>query len=276
MDEKNKQITEELSEKAEKAVAQAKDKIAGQLDSEQMKKAAQSVADKSKETFEKARNMAENIDAEEINKNVKEIGAKTKEELNKRSKKEIAAGVIVAVVVLAVLTKLGWSNIFGWLFWISLAYLIYSIVKKKPKKKAVIAMIIFFVLTGVFADGGVGGKSDLFDVCNMTAQEIEKQYGAPEVSRNLPDGTLEYDYDGWSCAIKFSGSNSVLLSQGDNTLMGIAIGDSLQKVDEIMSKKNAVEDTYYSNAKTFFVEPYTVFVMFDADKHVTTVRVRIE
>lgn len=45
------------------------------------------MADKSKEAFEKAKNMAENIDTEEINKHVKKIGKETKKEFKKHSKK---------------------------------------------------------------------------------------------------------------------------------------------------------------------------------------------
>lgn len=267
-----------MDEKLEKAAAQAKDKIAEQLDREQMKKTAQAVAGKSKETFEKARNMAENIDTEEINKNVKEISTKTKEELNKHSKKEIAVGVIIVLVVLAVLSKLGWANVFTWLFLISLAYLIYDVVKKKPKKKAVIATIVFFVLTAVFASGGVGGKNELMDIYTMTPEKIKKQYGEPESVRDLPDGTVEYNYDGWSYAIHTSGYYSLALDGGDNMLAGVSIGDSPQEVNNAMSKNNAVEDIYTSkdNVTVYLVGPYAVNVLFDDNDKVSFVNSQIK
>lgn len=258
-----------MDEKLEKAAAQAKDKIAEQLDREQMKKTAQAVAGKSKETFEKARNMAENIDTEEINKNVKEISTKTKEELNKHSKKEIAVGVIIVLVVLAVLSKLGWGNIFAWLFWISVAYLIYDVVKKKPKKKAVIAAIVFFVLSGVFASGGVGGKSELMDIYGMTPQEVEKQYGKADSVSETPSGGIRCVYDGgdWSCTYNPAGYASVNLSSGNNTLMGIAIGDTEEKVDKIMNEKGAVEDVSYSDTgKGFFIGDCNVQCEFENNK----------
>lgn len=260
-----------MDEKLEKAAAQAKDKIAEQLDREQMKKTAQAVADKSKETFEKARNMAENIDTEEINKNVKEISTKTKEELNKHSKKEIAVGIIIVLVVLAVLSKLGWANVFTWLFLISLAYLIYDVVKKKPKKKAAIATIVFFVLTAVFASGDVGGKSELMDIYGMTPQEVEKQYGKADSVSEALSGGIECVYDGgdWSCTYHPAGYVfAIALSSGNNTLMGIAIGDTEEKVDKIMNEKGAVEGGYVldDTGKSFLIEDCEVDCYFENNK----------
>lgn len=103
------------------------------------KELAGAVADKSKEAFEKAKNMAENIDTEEINKNVKEISEKTKKELEKQSKKAKNASTGITA------------------FW-----------KKLSKRnKIIVAVVGIIIVCGLFS----GGKSAISGGGKVTSGE---------------------------------------------------------------------------------------------------------
>lgn len=103
------------------------------------KELAGAVADKSKEAFEKAKNMAENIDAKEINKNVKEISKKTKKELEKHSKNAKNASLGTAA------------------FW-----------KKLSKRNKIIVTVVgIIIICGLFS----GGKSAISSGGKVTSKE---------------------------------------------------------------------------------------------------------
>lgn len=64
-------------------------------------------------------------------------------------KKKVIIGISVVIVAVCILGAIGWDRVFAFLFLVSLGILIYRAVKKKPKKHAVAAVIVFFVLTGI-------------------------------------------------------------------------------------------------------------------------------
>lgn len=116
------------------------------------KELAGAVADKSKEAFEKAKNMAENIDTEEINKNVKEISRKTKKELEKHSKKAKNASSGIAA------------------FW-----------KKLSKRNKIIVTVVgIVIICGLFS----GGKSAISGGGKVTS----KKGGEKLLREILPSG----------------------------------------------------------------------------------------
>lgn len=254
MDEKLKKATEELSNKTGKAATRAKDKIAGQLDSEQIKKTAQAAADKSKETVEKVKNMAENIDAGEINKNVKEIGKKTKKELSKHSKKEIAIGIVILLILFAVLSRIGWGIAFEGLLFVSVGILIYDIVKKKKKKYAIVATLALALLTGYF-NSNIGiahvvSEDDLIHVFGKTQQEITQKYGNAKGIETLDSEVCWIYYDYWAYSLRMDLNRVITLlsTDRDKTLGGISVGDTRKKVDKIMKKAGLKETTAVSGA----------------------------
>lgn len=205
------------------------------------KELADAVADKSKEAIGKAKNMAENIDAEEINKNVKEISKKTKKELEKHSKKEIAVGAAVIIVLFAILSKIGWANIFAGLLVVDIIFLIYDIVQKKKKRNSIIIMVVLLLLIGVFDRGqgisSVAPKNDLIHVFGKTSGQIEKEYGKAS-NASLDGEVYMFAYEGWAYFQNISLSTPTIigLNFGNKTLGGISIGDTKDKVDKIMKK----------------------------------------
>lgn len=124
------------------------------------KELAGAVADKSKEAFEKAKNMAENIDTEEINKNVKEISRKTKKELEKHSKKAKNASSGIAA------------------FW-----------KKLSKRNKIIVTVVgIVIICGLFS----GGKSAISGGGKVTSKES----GEKLLREILPSGEYKIQYKG--------------------------------------------------------------------------------
>lgn len=92
-----------------------------------------------------------------------------------KSKKKIIIGVIITLFIIGMLSAIGFGKVFTVLMLISLGYLIYVCVKKKPKRNAIITFAILFVLTGTANMNLSDSKAD-FVHSNVNVNTFLSQY----------------------------------------------------------------------------------------------------
>lgn len=219
----------------------------------------QSIQNTAKEKIAPYKEKAETVEGIKVEKKDKKIDIK----------KTIA---IIGVAVL--LISIGLDMVFTILMLVSLGILIYNTVKKKPKRNAAIAFIVFFILTGVVGMLETDSNTDdVLSYLGMPQSEVLEEYSADnfysEYNLLTNEGKAE---DGKPYITMTANGNvcTVILESGMNSSLNVAgvyIGDSVDDMNNSMKKVNGVYDTEYSisgtlETYTFKYDNYNVQVIF--------------
>lgn len=240
-----KKAAKELAEKTGKAADIAKDKIASQMESENVKNATQAAAKAAKESKEKFTKHGKSFAQD-----VRELKGGAKTEKNyKTAFKMVLLVCTVALIALFIHEMIGFDMVFEICALIALAVLIYMAVKKKPKKNAAVALIVFTVLSGIFgAMTGSGHVPDnVLDYMGTKDRAVYKTYDKSDFyDDGFGMGTLENENNNHSGLPHISIANgkvdSITLDSGMNTAFnvgGLRIGDNENQVGACMEKLNA-------------------------------------
>ena len=92
------------------------------------------------------------------------------------NKRNIIILAIVLLVAAAIVKTVGLASVFGFLALVSFAYLVYKIVKKEPKKKAVIALAVCLVLSGAAGMSSGGLSDDVLDYLGTKESVVYRTY----------------------------------------------------------------------------------------------------
>ncbi len=238
-----KKAAKELAEKTGKAANMAKDKIADQMESENVKNATQAAAKAAKESKEKITKHSKSFAQD-----VRELKGGAKTEKNyKTAFKMVLLICVVAFIALFIHEMIGFDMVFEICALIALAILIYKAVKKKPKKNAAVALIAFTVLSGIFgAMTGSGRVPDnVLDYIGTKEQAVYKTYDKSDFYDD-GFGMLDNESNNHSGLPHISIANgkveSVTLDSGMNTAFnveGLRIGDNVNQLETCMEKLNA-------------------------------------
>jgi hypothetical protein len=190
----------------------------------------------------------------------------------KVDKKKIAIGVAALIVVIAIISAIGLSKIFTALFVVSLGVLIYKCVKKKPKRNAIIAVVVFLVLAGVAEMFSGGSGDDLLAYLGTSQEKVFKEY--EQANFYTQNGLLTNENKAETGKAYITLSNGkvvdIVIQSGmysSYNVAGVHIGDDYSTIAKAMKKKKAVYDTSYSiqgslETYRFTYDGYDVQVIF--------------
>lgn len=124
------------------------------------------------------------------------------------------------------------------LFFISVAVLIYDIVRKKKKKKAIIAVVIFLIL-GELASSLRISDMGYARILGMKKSEVEKKYGEPVESQGssccYSEGFHVFYADNKAVLVEIA---TELVYPGypvsEGKIMGLRLGDDVESIDRIL------------------------------------------
>ena len=165
-----------------------------------------------------------------------------------KSKKKIIVGAIIIVLVLGILSAIGFGRVFTVLMMVSLVYLIYVCIKKKPKRNAIILFAILFILTGITNMGNTSSDSDdILSYLGTSQEQVFKDYDENLFYSEMNLLTNEDTYTNGKPYITLNSGKvtNVTLTSGMNSklnVMRIYIGDSKKQVETNMKKNNATVD----------------------------------
>jgi hypothetical protein len=215
---------------------------------------------------EKAEQKADNVPAKPV------ASAKSKVKDNQADKKKIAISVAALIVVIAIISAIGLSKIFTALMMVSLGVLIYKCVKKKPKKNAIIAVVVFLVLAGVAEMFSGDSSDDVLDYLGTSQEKVFKEY--EQANFYTENGLLTNENKAETGKAYITLSNGkvidVVIQSGmysSYNVAGVHIGDDYSTIAKAMKKKKAVYDTSYSiqgslETYRFTYDGYDVQVIF--------------
>lgn len=231
---------------------------------------------KSKEFAEQATKIAkENVQniAEKGTKLAKDMSADTKFSNNKKTgnkkkakgqknmnKKSILVWLVFLFIAVAIIGTVGLDTTLALFAFASLIVLTYKVIKKKPKKNAVIAFVVFFLLSGIVGDlncsGGMG--DNILDYIGTKESTVYKTYDKDDFKSFQGLLTNEKTDTKGLPYIRLDDSNprlvySIILESGMNAsfnVNGLHIGDSVDQVEKCMKKLKAVYDSDESNELT--------------------------
>ncbi len=238
-----KKAAKELAEKTGKVADMAKDTIASQMENENVKNATQAAANAAKEGQKKMMEHGKNF-AEDL-RQLKD--GKDTEKNWKTSFKALLLICVVSFIALFVQEYIGFDMIFECCAIISLALLIYRAVKKKPKKNASIAFVVFLALSGVFGLMTGSGKvpDNVLDYMGTKDRAVYKTYDKSDFHDD-GFGNLDNEANNHSGLPHITLYNrkvgSVALESGMNASFnagGLSIGDNVNQVESCMAKLNA-------------------------------------
>lgn len=238
-----KKIAKELSEKTEKAADMARDKITSQMENENVKNATQAAAKAAKESKEKITKHSKSF-AQDV-RELKD-GAKT-EKNYKTAFKMVLLMCAVALTALFIHEMIGFDMVFECCAFISLILLIYKAVKKKPKKNAGIAFVVFLALSGVFGLMTGSGRvpDNVLDYMGTKDRAVYKAYDKSDFYDN-GYGTLANEtnnHSGLPHIILYNGKvRGITLDSGMHASLnvgGLHIGDSYNQAETCMAKQKA-------------------------------------
>ena len=178
-------------------------------------------------------------------------------------KKKNIIKIIAILIVAIILVAIGLDTIFTILMLVSLGILIYKAVKKKPKKKAAIAFVVFFVLTGIV--GMFEGDVDADNVLSYLGtpqSSVFEDYNADNFYSEYNLLTNEGNAENGKPYVTLTSNGNVctvILESGMKSSLnveGVYIGDNLADIESAMNKADAVYDSEYSIAGT--LETYTL------------------
>lgn len=169
------------------------------------------------------------------------------------NKKSILAWLVVFLIAVIIVGTIGLDKVFAFLAVVALAVMIYMIVKKKPKKNALIAFAAYLLLScmaGVLNNSNgmpdnvldyMGTKeSDVYQLYDKSDFYVEETAGMwMENNRTNKSGLPHIhlrDDEGVVGIILESGMNSSL------NVSGLYIGDDVSRVETCMKKIRATSD----------------------------------
>lgn len=192
----------------------------------------------------------------------------------KKDKKTSIIKIIAVLVVAIILISIGLDTVFTILMLVSLGVLIYNAVKKKPKRNAAIAFVVFFVLTGVAGMFETDSNTDdVLKYLGTPQSEVFEDYSADNFYSEYNLLTNEGKVENGKPYITMTANGNVctvIIESGMNSSLNVAgvyIGDSVDDMCNSMKKVNAVYDTEYSisgtlETYTFKYDDYNVQVIF--------------
>lgn len=142
---------------------------------------------------------------------------------------------------------------------ISLAYLVYVCVKKKPKRNAIIVFTILFVLTGITNMGSTNSDSNnVLAYLGTPQSQVFKEYDESGFYSEMNLLTNEdTNTNGKPYVTLGSGIvTNIILTSGMNSSLNVAdihIGDSSEQVETVMKKSSTAYD---SNSIAGVLETY--------------------
>lgn len=238
-----KKAAKELAEKTGKVADMAKDTIASQMENENVKNATQAAANAAKEGQKKMMEHGKNF-AEDL-RQLKD--GKDTEKNWKTSFKALLLICVVSFIAIFIQEIIGFDMVFECCAIISLALLIYRAVKKKPKKNAGIAFVVFLALSGVFGLMAGSGKvpDNVLDYMGTKDRAVYKAYDKSDFydggSGALTNETN--NHSGLPHIILYNGKvRGITLDSGMNTSLnvgGLHIGDSYNQAETCMAKQKA-------------------------------------
>lgn len=190
--------------------------------------------------------------------------------------------IVAIVVATVILIAIGLDTVFAILMLVSLGIIIYNTIKRKPKRNAVIAFAVFFVLTGIFGMFEEDTNADNILLYLGTSQsEVFEDYNADNFYSEYNLLTNEGTAEGGKPYVTLTSSGNVctvILDSGMNSSLNVAgvyIGDSLADIESAMKKVNAVYDSEYSMAGiletyTFKSDSYNIQVIFKLENGMVT------
>lgn len=182
------------------------------------------------------------------NNNSTADNASTSQQSAKR-KSIVIIGIIALLIIIAIISVIGIETIFSIATIVSLGYLIYTCVKKKPKKKAIIVFVVCILLTGIANGFSTGIKSDNVLAYLGTSQEqAYKDYDSSQFREEICYLTNENEKTNGKPWIEiWDGKvSTVILDSGMNSSLnvsGVHIGDSIDDITIAMEKQGAAYDT---------------------------------
>lgn len=126
------------------------------------------------------------------------------------------------------------------LFFISVAILIYNIIKKKRKKKVIIAVIIFLILSEFSSSLRINDMG-YAKVLGMKKSEVEKKYGTPIHSQDpaycYSDGLHVLYIDNEAVLVEIA---TELIYSGypssEGKIMGLSLGDDVSSIKRTLKR----------------------------------------
>ncbi|MCI5586869.1 MAG: hypothetical protein MR384_03155 [Lachnospiraceae bacterium] len=229
-------------------------------------------ADIKSQTQNIAKNISENKNVQHSKEYAKKMTQNVKESMNKinndtndnegtsqkstNNRKNLIVCLILLVAIIALISIIGLETIFTMATVISLGYLIYTCVKKKSKKKAIIAFVVCLLLTGIANQFSTGSNSDnVLAYLGTSEEQAFKDYDSNQFRSELNLLTNENTQTNGKPWITILNGEvaDVVLDSGMNSSLnvsGIHIGDSADDVAAAMKKQDAVYDTEYSISGT--------------------------
>ena len=219
------------------------------------------------------RNISENENLQRSKEYVKEMTQDIKKSMHKNNnstadnastsqqsakrKKIVIIGIVALIVIIAIISAIGLETIFSIATIVSLGYLIYTCVKKKPKKKAIIVFVVCILLTGIASEFLSGLTSnDYADYLGYSEKQITKKFGEPkEIFGN--EAWKFYKYMGITFVIDSNdGVSSISFSSGapsSANTQGLQLGDNVQKITNLSKKGWEITSRQYKSQTIYLL-----------------------
>lgn len=199
---------------------------------------------------EKGSKLAEDIITDK--KRAKKDNTETKKERKGLNKKSILIWIAVLLTAVVIAGTIGFDIVFAFLALVSLTALIYKGVKKKPKKSAAIAFVVFLLLSGIAGSlsGSSGVPDNILDYIGTKESVVYQTYDKNDFYVEPIFGdwieNQERNRSGLPHILISNGIvRSVVLESGMNAsfnVKGLHIGDNVSQVEASMKKLKAVKE----------------------------------
>ncbi len=217
----------DMQNKIGKAITSTGEKVGQVINDENIQKVASTAKKVTSDAGKKIENFADKNN----------VGEKVK---SKKVKKVIP--IIAAILVIAILSAIGWEKVFLFCSLLGMAVLIYDIIKKKTKKIAIIVTCVFLALTGI-AGAFVNNQTDLSSLVGTNSSKISADFKVyfenpktGQTTYSSSDGTANLTVENGIIS-----SVSISDKEGDYNYLGIQIGDKEDEVKKILAQNNYTE-----------------------------------
>lgn len=196
---------------------------------------------------EKGSKLAEDIITDK--KKTKKDNTETEKERKGLDKKSILIWIAVLLTAVVIAGTIGFDIVFAFLALVSLAALIYKGVKKKPKKSAAIAFVVFLLLSGIAGSlsGSSGVPDNVLDYIGTKESVVYQTYDKNDFY--VEGKTIKNDGTNRSglphIRIKDGKVSSVGLESGMNAsfnVKGLHVGDNVSQVEATIKRLKAVKE----------------------------------